>query len=419
MDSMAAPLPLPALERLVAALIAAELNAGGRRLNGAEVARWDGGQRLDAEGLALDSLELLACGAAVNAFFHLHESGIEDMLLLERTIAGWAGLVYRAQQEGFARLTFNTSGSTGTPKPCTHDIATLEDEVAFFAGRFAGRGRVVALVPPHHIYGFLFTVLLPRRLGVPLLDARGLSAGALRRALRGDDLLVAHPTSLLVLQRSLGGLPNGLLVTSSTAPLPATLHAAMRAMGAAEVMEIYGSSETAGIATRTTAEGPFHLLPRWCAGGVEEEASVVERATGREFPLPDRATWPAARALHLHGRKDEAVQVGGVNIFPRALEARLRALPGVADCALRLDTSLPEPRLKAFLVPAQPAQGAALVAEVEAHCRSHWSAPERPVRIAHGPALPRNAMGKPRDWNRDEEDVALEGVFTNSRDAAA
>lgn len=396
---MTEPLSLPDLERLVAALLAAELHAGGRRLNGAEVARWDGALRLDEDGLALDSLELLACGAAVNAFFHLHESGVEDMLLMEKTLAGWARIVRRAQEEGFARLTFTTSGSTGTPKPCPHDVATLEEEVRFFAGRFGGRGRVVAMVPPHHIYGFLFTVLLPRALGVALLDARGLSAGSLRRALRGDDLLVAHPTSLQALHRGLGGLPQGIVVACSTAPLPATLHAALIALGAAEVMEVYGSSETAGIATRTTTDGPFHLLPRWRPGGSDEAASVVERATGREFPLPDRATWQGARALRLEGRKDEAVQVGGVNVFPRLLEARLRALPGVADCALRLEPRLAEPRLKAFLVPLDPARGAALAEMVAAHCRDHWPAPERPVRIAHGPALPRNAMGKACDWD--------------------
>jgi len=403
---MADPLPLPALERLVAALLAQELNDGGRRLNGAEVARWDGAQRVDGEGLGLDSLELLACGAAVNRFFHLHESGIEDMLLMEKTIAGWAQIVARGLEEDAAHLTFRTSGSTGAPKPCTHALATLEAEAGFFAGRFGGRGRVVALVPPHHIYGFLFTVLLPHALGVEVLEARGLSAGGLRRALRGDDLLVAHPTSLEVLRRTLDGLPPGLVVTSSTAPLPPALHAALLAMGAAEVTEIYGSSETAGIATRTTADGPFHLLPRWQPGGAGEDASVVERKTGREFPLPDRATWSGQRMLQLAGRKDEAVQVGGVNVFPRLLEARLRALPGVADAALRLDATLPEPRLKAFLVPEDLARGAALAAQVAAHCRDHWPAPERPVRIAHGPALPRNAMGKPRDWSRDEEAAA-------------
>ncbi len=399
---MPEPLDLPALERLVAALLAAELNAGGRRLNGAEVACWDGTQRLDGAGLALDSLELLACGAAVNRFFHLHESGIEDMLLMEKTIAGWARIVRRSQEEGFARLTFSTSGSTGTPKPCTHEVATLVQEAGFFAGRFGGRGRVVALVPPHHIYGFLFTVLLPRALDMPLLDARGLSAGALRRTLRGDDLLVAHPTSLQALQRGLDRLPPGLVVTSSTAPLPAALHAALLDMGAAEVMEIYGSSETAGIATRTTADGHFHLMPRWQPGGAGDAASVLERGSGREFPLPDRATWPGVRTLRLHGRKDEAVQVGGVNVFPRLLEERLRALPGVADCAIRLDAALPEPRLKAFLLPEEPSAGASLAERVAAHCRDHWTAPERPVRIAHGAALPRNAMGKPCDWDADE-----------------
>jgi len=422
---MADTLSSDAILRLTAELVGAELVAGGRALPQAEQARWTAATEVGAGGLALDSLELLACGAAVNRFFHLHETGIEDLLLMERALGGWAAVVARSLEESFARVTFTTSGSTGEPKPVTHGVAALRDEVAFWAAGFAGRERVVALVPPHHIYGFLFTALLPDALGAPpLLDARALAPGALRRELRPTDLLVGHPTSLALLLRNLTALPPGIAAVSSTAPLPPATRAALRAAGCAEVVEVYGSSETAGVGARRSPDAPFALLPRWRAGGAGDAASVVDAATDEEFALPDRAAWESdGRALRLLGCKDEAVQVGGINVFPRAVEARLRAIEGVAEAAVRLDASLPEPRLKAFLVPAPGVAGEALLRRVEAACRRELSAAERPARLAWGPALPRNAMGKLADWptggGGGENPFALEGVFTGAAQTAA
>ncbi|WP_407927902.1 AMP-binding enzyme [Belnapia arida] len=102
--------------------------------------------------------------------------------------------------------------------------------------------------------------------------------------------------------------------------------------------------------------------------------------------------------LHLHGRKDHAVQVGGVNVYPDRIAARLREHPLVADCVVRLDSCLAEPRLKAFAIPAPGAEPQRLAAELEAWCRSAFPAPERPVRIDCGPALPVSELGKLTDW---------------------
>lgn len=397
------PARLPVLSedavlRVLRSLLPAELRAGGRRLEPLEGVHWTQAQSLREDGLALDSLELLACAASVNRMFQLHETGLEDYLLGEMRLEGWVRVVRACLAEGVSGATFTTSGSTGAPSACGHKAADLAAEIAFWCERFGDRRRIVPLVPAHHIYGFLFTVLLPEALDVPVLDARGLGPGALARELRGTDLVIGFPAGLSALLRSLPSLPAGIRVTSSTAPLPEGTHLALRAHGAERVIEIYGSSETGGIGWRDRPGAAFRLLPRWARGQAGERASVVERASGTEMPLPDRVEWDGGDALLPQGRKDRSVQVGGVNVQPEHVARRIASHPLVSSCVVRLDTGLAEPRLKAFVVPREGQDPGAVVAPLEAWCREHLPTPERPVRIDAGAALPVNEMGKLADW---------------------
>ncbi len=387
-----------ACQRVLRCLLAHELSAGGaRKVTPAEMAGWPDILSLDADGLGLDSLQLVACGSAVNSFFRLHDTGLEDYLLAERRLDSWVKIIQAAQAEGTAGYSFSTSGSTGVARRCTHSLATLEAEVSHWAGVFANRGRVIQLVPSHHIYGFLFTILLPERLGVEVVDGRAIAPGRLRRMLRADDLLVGFPAGWPHLLRSLETLPQGIMATSSTAPLPAATHLALRDAGVARVTEIYGSSETSGIASRTAPDAAFTLLPRWRPGGSGGDASLIEVTTGACITLPDRAEWTDDGGLRLLGRHDAAVQVGGINVYPAQVARRLETHPLVAEAAVRLDSSLQEPRLKAFCTLRTGSPSAAR-ATLEHWCRENFSAAERPVGIQIGRQLPRNAWGKPTDW---------------------
>ncbi|WBV43493.1 4-coumarate--CoA ligase [Pseudoroseomonas cervicalis] len=388
-----------AILRVLRSLLAAELASLSRRqIAPATAAGWGEDLALGAEGLALDSLERVGVATAINRLFHIHEVGVEDMLLSLHRLGEWAELVERVLQEGTSGLTFYSSGSTGAPHGHTHAEAALAAETAFWAARFAGCRRIVHLVPAHHIYGFLFAAALPEALGVPVADGRALSPAALRQALEPGSLLVGFPLGFRRLLGELGRLPPGVQATSSTGPLPVALHRALLEAGMEAVHVIYGSSETAGIGVSAAPDDPFTLLPRWRPGGAGEAASLVEVATGAEWPLPDRVAWLPDGRFQLQGRKDEAVQVGGVNVYPAEVARRLEQQPGVAACAVRLDTTLPEPRLKAFIVPAGQADLAALSEALDLWARHHLAAPSRPVHFSFGPALPLSPLGKPADW---------------------
>jgi acyl-coenzyme A synthetase/AMP-(fatty) acid ligase len=105
------------------------------------------------------------------------------------------------------------------------------------------------------------------------------------------------------------------------------------------------------------------------------------------------------RRFTVGARADGAVQVGGVNVHPAAVAARLAQHPGVRDAAVRLMRPDEGSRLKAFVVPIDPAADpeplrAALAAWIDAQL----PAAERPRALSFGAELPRNPMGKPADW---------------------
>ena len=372
------PLPRRAVVRIVLDMLAEEL--GRSRGSSAAVlggrAGWGEETRLDGAGLDLDSLERMDASSALSEFFHLHEYGAEDYLLALPTVGEWCDLVEQSLPHTGGLLTFRTSGSTGEPKRCTHRIADLRAEAADWARRLVPSASIVALVPSHHIYGAIFTALLPEALGEDCAIV-----AKLRDAPPGA-LAVGTPTHWAHLARATLAFPDGLTGVTSTAPMPQHLAQRLRAQRLERLVEIYGSSETGGVAWRDHEGAAFTLLDRW----TREAASA----------LPDRVRWLDERRFVLDGRRDGAVQIGGVNVFPARVRDALLQHAGVADAAVRLEAETG--RLKAFVVPVADVEADRLLPELDRWCGTRLSSAERPRRLAAGGTLPRNAMGKLTDW---------------------
>jgi 4-coumarate--CoA ligase len=366
---------------------------------------WTETTLIGGPGLSVDSLQLLQLATAVNRFFRIYQSGIEDSLLRDRHLGEWAEIAVRAREAGSRGFAFHTSGSSGEPVEHVHDDLTLAQEAGFLAGLFSGARRVVALVPAHHIYGFLHTVLLPLQLGVEVVDAEpgvGLSA-----ILQAGDLVVGHPLVWRVLQEQKLRFPPGVTGVTSTAPCPPERIEALRAAGLERMMEIYGATETGGIGFRSDPCQPFQLFPYWqFADGplmLSRRQSGPAGETHGSMAPPDRLQLCGDREFVPQGRHDSRVQVGGVNVSPQEIARRLQTHPWIAACQVRRMRMEEGERLKAFLVPASGRPpSAAEREELSAWMRAHLSPAELPVRLTFGPALPLNPQGKPRDWVEDE-----------------
>jgi long-chain acyl-CoA synthetase len=365
---------------------------------------WEAGLSLAEDGLGLDSLECMEVASALSEALHLHESGVEDLLLARRTFGEWIDLASRGLSHFDARLTFRTSGSSGEPKRCVHPLGDLAQEVDHLADLFRGTKRVLAAVPSYHIYGFLLTVLLPERLdNIEVIDVRLMTPQALTRQLKSGDLVVSHPAHWALVARLGGAMPTGVTGVSSTAPCPAELAAELTRAGGglARLVQIYGSSETAGVGWRETSIEPFQLMPYWrrAVTGEFDLLRQCDDGETRSTSTQDVIEWQDDRHFRVGERLDAAVQVCGINVFPNRVRTMLLTHPLVCEASVRLMRVEEGQRLKAFVVPKVAIVPGTLRSELEQWANQHLSAPERPKSYTIGDRIPVNENGKTCDWS--------------------
>lgn len=313
------------------------------------------------------------------------------------------------------KLIFETSGSTGVPKSFAYSPSVLIEEVEALRTYFADRKRVVSVVPMRHIFGYVMGTVLPDRLGIDKLHLPPLPIGEFYNALRPGDLLVAFPLFWqAVLERftTHGQRVADLVGLTASSPCPPEVITALTSSSSPgeqpycnSLIEIYGSTETSAIGIRVTPDVPYTLLPVWERVSLADGSFgiVRVRADGsREetAALPDDVVWHGERLLAPLKRKDNAVQVGGINVYPFHVADIIREHPAVKDCAVRLMRPDEGVRLKAFIVP----EAEALLhdfsgREFKAWLRERLKSAEMPRSITVGDALPVAATGKSCDWN--------------------
>jgi acyl-coenzyme A synthetase/AMP-(fatty) acid ligase len=236
-----------------------------------------------------------------------------------------------------------TSGTTGTPMPCPKTAGQLFGEARLLARTFGipPGERVFATVPPHHIYGLLFGVLVPLVAGASFARETLLHAEPLASAIlaAGARVLVSVPPHLRALRvLPPGRLPRLARVFSSGAPLPAETADDLRSRFGWSVTEVLGSSETGGIAWRDRPGAlwvPFEgVSVREGEGGrMLVESPFLDPAAPRPFVSGDRIASREGGCFEHLGRADGVLKVGSTRVSVAEIEARLLAIPGVEDAA--------------------------------------------------------------------------------------
>jgi acyl-coenzyme A synthetase/AMP-(fatty) acid ligase len=251
-------------------------------------------------------------------------------------------------------VTVFTSGSTGAPVLCHKTAGQLLGEAVFVSRffRLDRQARVLALAPPHHLYGLLFGVLAPL-LGqgsfvrsAPLLPD-SIATSARRHSANVLCAVPAHLAGFSALAAE--DLPSIERVICSGGRLDASTGRMLRDRFPFSVTEVFGSSETGGIAYRRAENTPAWLP--------FEGVSVATDSMGRLLldspflppngprPLSSNdlvAVNPDGTFQHL-GRCDDIIKIAGERVSIAEVEDRIRGVAGIADVAV-IKIPAPAPR---------------------------------------------------------------------------
>ena len=274
----------------------------------------------------------------------------------------------------FAALVVHTSGTTGAAQAMPKRLAQLSNEVATLEKSFGlaiGDADVIGTVSHQHIYGLLFRVLWPLAAGRAIHAQSQNFPEELAEALAlRSCVLIASPAHLKRLPDHLdwrGANACVRTVFSSGGPLPLDVaQATAKLLGQAPI-EVYGSSETGGIAWRQrSASADESWLPfpqvEWRIADGDGESSLEVRspnlADANWLRLADRVQAHGADRFLLNGRGDRIVKIEEKRISLDAIEALLAASPLVAAARVVLCDEAPGQRqqLAAFVVASEQGQ---------------------------------------------------------------
>ena len=351
------------------------------------------GLMLNRDDTDIDSIELIDVASALYVALDAEASGSLDArqvgaVAIGRSFASWcAFVVYAAARTEF--LSFYTSGSTGKPRRFEHRPCDLDAEISDFLPQLCAGGfvpkRIVTVMPAQHLYGYLFGILLPAQLNLPLLALKGQAPPMVRAQLAAGDVVIAHPNfwSGALMPNSQAGArnnslwPSPLVGVSSGQTLPdAVLFAAE--VKQLRMLDIYGSTETAGIAWRD-APGPMQLMARY---GFSESSQLIDHYhLGRAVTVPDQLEQTNDGRLRVLARHDRVVQVAGVNVYLEHVEQVIREVSCIPKVQVGLDFNTQ--RLSAWLVSDEIDE-----LELRQRLQARLSSAELPTRWHFVPTLP-------------------------------
>ncbi|MCP4754105.1 MAG: acyl-CoA synthetase, partial [Proteobacteria bacterium] len=186
--------------------------------------------------------------------------------------------------------------------------------------------RFVATVSPYHIYGLLFSVLIPLISSAGVLDDICTFPKEISSAIEKHSatVLAAVPLHYRVLHSH--GIPGSSLrlAFSSAGVLAEGDNDAFFKQNGISVVEIYGSTETGGIASRRRTKGEAGFTPFdnivWKI--VDERLHVqsefispeIKKDSNGFFKTGDRARIIDENSFRLLGRSDAVTKVGGKRV---------------------------------------------------------------------------------------------------------
>lgn len=302
------------------------------------------------------------------------------------------------------RVGLQTGGTTGEPRLWPKTGRNLLEEVALHAHglQVGSDDHILATVPPHHIYGLLFSVLLPLAAGASVSRFSPFFPEEIGEqiARTSATILVSTPAHLRALATSLPVQHRLRLVLSSGAPLSAADAAAFAERAGLWPLEIYGSTETGGIAVRRqdVADCPWALLAgvdcRMDGEALAVRSAYVSPGVSMSadgfFTTADVASLRDDGRFDLFGRSDGIIKVGGQRVALPEVERAIAGLDQVAEAVVLALPSRSGRGQEIVALVASPRPAEAIAREL----RERLPSPAWPRRLRCVEVIPITASGK-------------------------
>jgi len=245
--------------------------------------------------------------------------------------------------ESFIALVVHTSGTTGAPQSIPKRLSQLTAEVKTLEHLFGNRcahAEFVSTVAHHHIYGLLFKVLWPIAFGRPF------HAQTLTYPEEIEQLLLTHTCILISSPAYLKRLPDHLnwtknhvqTIFSSGGLLPADVAKSCSLLLGKMPVEVYGSSETGGVAWRERddlSDDSWQAMPQvnW---RVSPDDNLIEIRSPHLFTddwlkTSDQGQETTEGRFLLAGRQDRIVKIEEKRVSIEAVERTLSASTLVSE----------------------------------------------------------------------------------------
>ena len=291
----------------------------------------------------LEMYEAVGFNAAIADHPEEMPAGVEIITPLPGSMVDINPETIRDPDKPFLRLF--TGGSTGKPKVWSKSPRNLFAEAFYLKEKFAisDKDLFVATVPPYHIYGLLFSVLVPFVAHARLLpDIYTFPQEIISTTNKNKaSVMVSVPIHYRAMKVDNLSAPSLKVAFSSSGVLDRSDGLHFHKKTGLGITEIYGSTETGGIATRCISEHteswkPFDIVS-WKSIGKrlsiksDFASPEMERDTDGYCLTGDEVREDKDNRFVLLGRADGIVKVAGKRVDLMDVQNKIRTLPTVRD----------------------------------------------------------------------------------------